>query len=415
MPRPEKPSVYCSVYNSRRRFSRPKLCARKTLDLNGLRRTPFRQLEYNQLTTYYHKLLSPFLFVLAELFSTSKNCSDYMENAEQIHRPKAIALISGGLDSLLAAKLVQDQGVEVIGLHLLSPFGCREEVERVAASIGMKLLVKEKGEAYLDLVESPRYGYGRNMNPCVDCRIFMFQLADVVRQEEGADFIVTGEVLGQRPMSQQRHAMNLIDKNSPEDARVLRPLSAKLFEPSYAEQMGWVKREALLRLNGRSRKEQIALAEKWGLKYFSNPAGGCLLTDAQFSRRLKDFFAHKAYSSSEERLSQSQMLRLGRHFRFSDESKAIVARNDAENKQLRNLWEKTSGIFFAPKNFEGPVAVFFGTVSEDSKKQVGRLIGRYGKSKLLEEFEIEMEETGGVSTFQVQSRTTDEELEMYRL
>lgn len=328
---------------------------------------------------------------------------------------KAIALMSGGLDSLIAAKMIKDQGIEVTGLHLLSPFGCREDVEKVCEAIGIPLVVKEKGEAYVDLVQNPRHGYGRNMNPCIDCRIFMFQLADIVRLDLGADFIVTGEVLGQRPMSQQRGSMNLIDNNSPLNGRIVRPLSAHHFEPSVPEREGWIKREELLNISGRSRKEQLALVEKMGLTTFSKPGGGCLLTDAAFSNRLKDFFAFKTHTSSEERMSQSEMLRLGRHFRFSDTAKAIVARNDIENKELRRLWPKSSGAFFSPVNFDGPVAIFFGTQTPEANQHVGRVISRYGKSKSLEQMEIEIQERGETTTFQVDSRTTDEELERYRL
>lgn len=334
---------------------------------------------------------------------------------ESSQKVKAIALMSGGLDSLIAAKLVKDQGVEVIGLHLLSPFGCREDVEKVADSIGIELVFREKGEAYLDLVQNPRYGYGRNMNPCIDCRIFMFQLADIVRQDRGAEFIVTGEVLGQRPMSQQRGAMNLIDNHSPLGDRVLRPLSAHHFEPSFPEVQGWIDREKLLSISGRSRKEQLAIAEEWGLKHYSNPAGGCLLTDSQFSSRLKDFFSYQTHSTSEERLSQSEMLRLGRHFRFSEEAKAIVGRNEKENLELRRLWAKTKGVFFSPVNFPGPVAVFFGKPSLEAREQVGKVIGRYGKSKTLETIDIQEEENDTVSTFTVTQQMTDEELERYRL
>lgn len=333
----------------------------------------------------------------------------------QTQKPKAIALISGGLDSLLSAKIVKDLGIEVTGLHLLSPFGCKEDVEKVCASIGIPLITKEKGEAYLDLVQNPRYGYGANMNPCIDCRIFMFQLADTVRQDLGADFIVTGEVLGQRPMSQQRHAINKIDNDSPLGDKVLRPLSAKLFAPSFPETQGWIKREDLFAISGRSRKPQLEMAAKYGLSDFSKPGGGCLLTEAEFSARLRDFFSHKTHATSEERLSQSQILRLGRHFRFSENAKAIVARNNVENLELKRLWPKTKGHFFSPVNFDGPVAVFFGEADENSKLQVGKLISRYGKSKTLDQMEIGIEEGQTSTKFTIQSRMTDEELERYRL
>lgn len=311
---------------------------------------------------------------------------------EQEAKPrKAIALMSGGLDSALAARIVKDQGVEVVGLHLLSPFGCREDVEKVASGIGIPLLFREKGEAYIDLVENPRYGYGRNMNPCIDCRIFMFQLADIVRQDEAADFIITGEVLGQRPMSQQRNSMNQIDANSPLGDRLVRPLSAHHFEPSLPEREGWLDRRKLLNISGRGRKDQLALAKELGIPFYTSPAGGCLLTDANFSKRLKDFFDFKTHSTSEERIAQAEMIRLGRHFRFTDKSKTILARNNEENLALRRLWPSAKGTFVAPVNFEGPVAILFGETNEDALQLTGQLIARYGRSKALNHFEFTSE------------------------
>ena len=275
---------------------------------------------------------------------------------------KAIALMSGGLDSTLAAKLVKDQGIDVVGLHLLSPFGCREEVAKSASSIGIPLLIKAKGESYLDLVENPRYGYGKNMNPCIDCRIFMFTLADVVMRDEGADFIVTGEVLGQRPMSQQRHAMELIDRKSPPslDRLIVRPLSAHCFETTLPEEMGWIDREKFLSIAGRSRKEQMALATKLDLRDYSTPGGGCLLTESGFSSRLRDFFKHPTFTNTGERMAQSELLRVGRHFRLSETTKLIVGRNQQENEELTAHWREANGAFFYPSNFDSMPAFYLG-------------------------------------------------------
>lgn len=327
----------------------------------------------------------------------------------------AIALLSGGLDSTLAAKIIKDQGVEVIGLHLLSPFGCQEDVKKNAAQIGIPLLVKEKGAAFLDLVENPRYGYGKNMNPCIDCRIFMFQLADVVRQEEKADFIVTGEVIGQRPMSQHRHAMQLIDSKSPLEGLIVRPLSAHSFPPSEPEREGWVNRDELFKISGRGRKKQLELAKKFGIKDFNSPSGGCLLTESAFSHRLKDFFKHQNFSSSEERLAQAQLLRLGRHFRKSEGLKIIVGRNKPENDELKKWWKPACGAFFSPANFEGPAAVTLGELSQQAKDIVGSLIARYGKSDHLSEMKINIETMQTQATFSVFERMAEQTLEAMRL
>ncbi len=328
---------------------------------------------------------------------------------------KAIALMSGGLDSTLAAKVVRDQGVEVVGLHLVSPFGCREEVKKSADAIGIRLLFKEKGAAYLDLVENPRFGYGKNLNPCIDCRIFMFQLADVVRQEEKADFIVTGEVLGQRPMSQQRHSMELIDRNSPTTGIILRPLSAQCFPPTIPEEKGWVNRDELFKISGRGRRPQMELAETLGLKDYSAPGGGCLLTETAFSSRLKDFFDHPTHQDETERLTQSEMLRLGRHFRLHPNLKVIIGRNQEENMALEKLWPKSGGTFLSPFNFDGPVAVSFGEASQVDFEQIGKIIARYGKSQSLAEKKIQLKCGSENTNFHVLEPVTDAYLESVRL
>lgn len=331
-------------------------------------------------------------------------------------KARAIALMSGGLDSTLAAKLVKDQGVDVIGLHLVSPFGCREDVAKSAALIGVPLRFRDKGEAYLDLLENPRYGYGRNMNPCIDCRIFMFQLADVVRQDEGADFIVTGEVLGQRPMSQQRHALELIDKRSPLDGLIVRPLSAHCFAPSVPEERGWVDREKLLGISGRSRKEQFALAEKLGIQDYSTPSGGCLLTEAGFSARLQDFFKNPTYRNSDERMAQSELLRFGRHFRLSPTVKVQLGRDERENLEMAKLFKRANAVHFRPENFDGPSAVVFGAFGEDERQIVGAMIARYSRYKDLPEKRIAVEPPEGSPGSFVVARTIDDEaLGQYRI
>jgi len=338
------------------------------------------------------------------------------QNAPQARpKVKAIALMSGGLDSTLAAKVIQDQGVEVIGLHLLSPFGCREDVQKGADALGIKLVLKEKGAAYLDLVKNPRFGYGKNLNPCIDCRIFMFQLADIIRQEEGAEFIVTGEVLGQRPMSQQRHSMEKIDKHSPLEGLIVRPLSAHCFSPSIPEQKGWVDRDALFRISGRGRRPQLELAEKLGLSDYSAPGGGCLLTESAFSNRLKDLFEHPTHTTDAERLTQSEMLRLGRHFRLNDQLKVIIGRDQGENIELGKLWAKSGGAFITPGNFEGPVAVSFGKAEQSDLELIGQILARYGKSQALAEKQIRFQLGETRKEFTVKDPVTDSYLETVRL
>jgi tRNA U34 2-thiouridine synthase MnmA/TrmU len=206
---------------------------------------------------------------------------------------KAIALLSGGLDSTLAAKIVLDLGIELEALNFLTVFcTCTNKGETCLASqkavsaLGIPLKVLNVSEAYLPVVKNPKHGYGSNMNPCIDCRIFMLKKAKAYMEEIGASFIVTGEVLGERPMSQRRDSMRLIEKEAGLDGLILRPLSAKLLPASIPEKEDWVDREKLLKIQGRSRKPQIHLADHYGIRDYPCPAGGCLLTDPVFPLRL---------------------------------------------------------------------------------------------------------------------------------
>ncbi len=329
---------------------------------------------------------------------------------------KAIALLSGGLDSLLAAKIVKDAGIDVIGLHLLSPFGCREDVKKVAETVGIPLIIKDKGEAYLELVKKPKYGYGSAMNPCIDCRIYMFQMAEIVMEDEGAQFIITGEVLGQRPMSQQRTSIDLIDRKSGIEDRILRPLSAHLFEPSLPEREGWIDRKSLFAMSGRTRKEQLALVEKYGITAYSAPGGGCLLTETSFSSRLKDFYTHEHHENADERMVQSELLRFGRHFRISEKTKVIVARNQQENGELESRWNRARGVLFVPVENNGPSAILLGSFGETEKSLVGELIARYSKGKgASQNTEIHFETKSMSGNFVVTQPMSEERLEAYRL
>ena len=211
---------------------------------------------------------------------------------------KAVALISGGLDSVLAARVVMEQGFEVVGLYFTTAFSKSFGKEqgtpaaRVSKAIGMELRVMDLGQEYIDLIRNPKHGYGKNINPCIDCKIFMLSKARAVMDELGAPFIITGEVLGQRPMSQRLDTLNVIERDSGLKGLILRPLSAKLLLPTKAELEGIINRERLLDISGRSRNPQLKLAEKYGITGYSTPAGGCLLTDENFADKLRDLFAH---------------------------------------------------------------------------------------------------------------------------
>ena len=262
---------------------------------------------------------------------------------------KALALISGGLDSLLAAKLIMDQGIEVEGVTFVTPFpGCERFAGLAAKQLGIKHHVIFLNN--LKIVKNPKYGYGSAMNPCIDCKIFFFKNAKKLMKKIGAEFIITGEVVGQRPMSQMRKQIELIERESGLSGLIVRPLCAKLLEPSIPEKLGIVDRNKLLDISGRSRKRQIELAKKFGLKYAS-PAGGCILTDTNFARKLRDLFDH----SKRIRLEDIELLKIGRHFRIN-KCKIIVGRNKDENEFLM----KMKGTKIEPAGFKGPVALIKG-------------------------------------------------------
>jgi hypothetical protein len=289
-------------------------------------------------------------------------------------RVRALGLLSGGLDSALAAALLLEQGIEVVGLHFESPVSCRSDVRAVARDLGIPLIVRPKGEEYLRLLRAPRWGYGRNLNPCVDCRVFMIRRARDCMQETGAGFVFTGEVLGQRPMSQLREKLRLVDRQSGLDGLLLRPLSARLLPETEPERRGWVDRARLLAITGRSRHTQLAEAARLGVRGYQSPGGGCLLTDAAFSRKLRDLFDHADGHALEE--SDLALLSVGRHFRLGPGIKIVVGRDAAENARLAGL-QGVGRWLVEPEGFPGPSALVCGPRDENSLAAAIRLIARY--------------------------------------
>ncbi|HID96358.1 MAG TPA: hypothetical protein EYP53_09945 [Candidatus Latescibacteria bacterium] len=290
---------------------------------------------------------------------------------------KAIALLSGGLDSTLAIRVVLDQGIEVIALNFLTPFclcdrrGCRREAIKAADELGVELKVFNIAEEYLGIVKNPRYGYGKNMNPCIDCRIMMHRKAKEYMQMVGASFVITGEVLGQRPMSQHKAALRIIERDSGLEGLVLRPLSAKLLPPTIPEEQGLIDRERLLAISGRSRKPQMALATRYGINDYPSPAGGCLLTDPGFARRMKDLLDH-----TEVTLGEIGLLRMGRHFRLSPSAKLVVGRDKEENERLLRL-SRTGDVQLTPTACKGPIAIGRGHFDQDLIMRAARIVARY--------------------------------------
>jgi hypothetical protein len=292
---------------------------------------------------------------------------------------KCVAMISGGLDSALAARLMLEQGIEVQGLFLAMSWGCCEKDKALACArqLGIPLMVLGVGEAYLDVIRRPKYGYGVGMNPCVDCRIYMFRIAKRYMEELGAGFVVTGEVLGQRPMSQLRRPLELIEADSGLEGLLLRPLSAQLLEPTLPELLGIVDRERLLRVAGRSRQEQLRLAREDGLTAYATPAGGCLLTEEGFARKTRDLFDHETRPATKD----MELLTIGRHFRIGPSTKVIVGRNAVENLMLEG--HAQAGYVCLTPRFAGPSAMVAGAWSEEAARIAVALIARYTHAEKL--------------------------------
>lgn len=303
---------------------------------------------------------------------------------------KAIALLSGGLDSTLAAKVLMEQGVELEALNFLTVFcTCTNRGETCLASqkavenLGIPLKVFNVSEEYLHVVKHPKYGYGSNMNPCIDCRIFMLKKSKAYMEKVGASFIVTGEVLGQRPMSQRRGTMQLIEKEAGLEGFILRPLSAKILPITIPEKEGWVNRERLLKIQGRSRKPQIELAEHFGIRDYPCPAGGCLLTDPGFSKRMKDLIIHLPNFS----VNDVHLLKMGRHFRLSHTLKLVVGRKEEENQKIETF-AQGEDLLLKVSGFPGPLSLLRGQWVESDIEKAAAITVHYSKAKDLGRAEV---------------------------
>ncbi|MCK4233329.1 hypothetical protein KAX75_02810 [candidate division WOR-3 bacterium] len=296
-------------------------------------------------------------------------------------KTKAIALFSGGLDSILSVKIMLELGIDVYPITYLTPFsgtiksGCEAAPRRICEKLGIPLKVKFLGKEFIELVKNPRHGYGKNMNPCIDCRILMLRKAKKYMEEIGAEFIITGEVLGERPMTQNKKSMKLIETKSELEGKIVRPLSARLLEPTIPEQQGTVKRKNLLAIEGRSRKPQMKLAQELYISDYPTPAGGCLLTDPVFAKRIKDAFKY-----NEDSLREISLLKYGRHFRLTSRAKVIVGRNEKENEIILAL-KHPSCTCLEAYNLPSPIVLLLTTKKDDNIEKAASICLRYSDCK----------------------------------
>ena len=327
-----------------------------------------------------------------------------MEPQEFTMKRKALALLSGGLDSTLAVRLMLDMGVNVEALNFTSPFctctgknaGCKSEAVRVAEEFHIPIKVMTKGLDYLEVIRKPRHGYGKGLNPCIDCRIYLLRRAKEYMVESGADFVITGEVLGQRPMSQRRDAMRVIERESGLEDLLVRPLSARFFSPTLPEREGWIDRAKLLAIRGRSRREQIERAFEMDVRNYPCPAGGCLLTELSFVPKVRDVLDH----SDELNLRDCRMLKIGRHFRIGERTKVIIGRNEADNAMLENVKQPDdTAITWMDGNT--PLGIITGCQGPEATSLAARILLRYTKAEQAAPCRIKVRSNGGEETISV--------------
>jgi len=331
-------------------------------------------------------------------------------------KKKIVALLSGGLDSRLAVKMMQTQGFEVTAVAIKTPFcdfdcgrGCGFEIRETADVLGVDLKTVYLGDEYIEMLKNPKHGFGSGMNPCIDCRAMMFKAGKKVMDDINAEFIISGEVLGQRPMSQHGPALRTIEKESGLDGKIVRPLSGALLPPTEPETNGLIKRENLGMIRGRSRKEQLKLAQEFGFENPPNAGGGCLLTDPKFAIRAKDLFKHTETPTTND----IDLLKIGRHFRFDIKTKLIVGRNKDENEMLQAL-ALPNDTLLETKDHVGPISLLRGDDSENNLRLAAAITLRY--SDAPKDFSgVLMVQKNGTSTEISTTSITEPEYLRYRI
>jgi len=270
-----------------------------------------------------------------------------------IKKVSALGLCSGGLDSMLSGMLLRKQGIAVQWITFETPFFSSEKAKQASETSGIPLMVENITTSYLKMLKNPRCGYGKHMNPCMDCHALMFKLAGRLMKEKGFDFLFSGEVLGQRPMSQTMNSLRYVEKQSGFEGYILRPLSAKKLPETIPEQQGMINRDLLMGISGRSRKPQMKLAKEFGITNYPSPAGGCLLTDKGYASRLKDLFEHQETYAERE----LHLLKHGRHLRLNNATKIIVGRTQKDNENIQQYYDPKLDTIIKVKTFPGPIVL----------------------------------------------------------
>jgi tRNA U34 2-thiouridine synthase MnmA/TrmU len=341
-------------------------------------------------------------------------------------RIKAIGLVSGGLDSALAVAVVKGLGVDILALHASIGYSSgfmraeiagakhddlmAEEASRMTAAFGVPTRVLDLVEEYFGVLLHPRHGYGANVNPCIDCHLFMIRKAKEIMEREGAKFVFTGEVLGQRPMSQNYKALELIDRESGLEGLLVRPLSAKLLPETLAERNGWIPRDGLLDIQGRSRRRQMELAAGLGVRGYSSPAGGCMLTDEHYAVRFKDWMRHRGGAALTH--EDTLLFSVGRHFRLSPSVKAVVGRREAENHYLERAWR--AEWLAAPVDVPGPTVLLQGPAAGEDLRLGAALVARYSDAKTAPSVKVAVRKGNEENIFDV-APAADDTIERMRI
>lgn len=340
-----------------------------------------------------------------------------MYNQDKRKRGHAIALFSGGLDSALAVLLMLRQDIEVTAITFMTHFGCDlgdrsscgSNPYPAAEKFGFNVKLMHLGHKFIDIVKNPQYGWGKNMNPCTDCRILMLREGKEFMEMVNADFIITGEVMGQRPMSQVKDKLFLVEKQTELKGKLLRPLSARLLPETDMELSGMVDRKQLEGISGRSRKRQMELAKEFGLEDYPSPASGCLLTDSNYSIRLRDLLAHSEQISFDD----LNLLQVGRHFRLDPATKVIVGRDEDENRALLSH-KRPHHLVVEATDIGSPITLLIGDQTEANKKIAAKITARFSSAKKQISVEVSLGDQDGSPMIEV-SPLQKEELDLVRI